>query len=316
MPSLSFTKTDKAKPIAIVRGGDKDGEVLYCSSEESSAAAAPKREINASKYEKELKFLKPSERVKVLNQLIEGIEKGADVESLVGVPEKAKAVFSRIKSEEANDKSIELPMDSCFQPIPDPDPKVRQVWYVAGQSGSGKSYFARGIAEAYKKLFPDREIYLISKLNEDSTLDTMKVGKPKRISLDSLVSDPVEMEELRDCLIIADDWDTLDKVYFDKVHKLIEDICIMGRHTNTSILILSHYLTNYKKTRLMLNEAHYLVLYPMATSFKALKYVCENYGGADKEHCMKMKKLGRWIVLAKNYPSWLMGAHTCELLHS
>lgn len=316
MPSLSFAKAPKAKPIAVVRGGDKDGEVLYLHSEDSSAAAGPKREINASKYEKELKFLKPSERVKVLNQMIEGIEKGVDVESLVGLPEQARAVFQRIKTEEANDKSIELPLDSSFQPIPDPDTKTRQVWYVAGQSGSGKSYFARGIAEAYKKLFPDREIYLISKLNEDSTLDTMKIGKPKRISLESLVTDPVDMEELRDCLLIADDWDTLTKPYLPVVQKLIDDICIMGRHTNTSLLILSHYLTNYKQTRLMLNEAHYLVLYPMATSFKALSYVCTNYGGADKEHCQKMKKLGRWVVLAKNYPSFLMSAHTCELLHS
>jgi hypothetical protein len=29
MPSLSFTPAKDAKPVAIVRGGDTDGEVLF-----------------------------------------------------------------------------------------------------------------------------------------------------------------------------------------------------------------------------------------------------------------------------------------------
>jgi hypothetical protein len=227
------------------------------------------------------------------------------------MPEVAKEAFARIKRDTASDKSIELPDDSVFQPIPSPDPKKRQVYYVAGQSGAGKSYFARGIAENYKKLFPDREVYLISKLTEDSTLDSMKIGKPNRILLDSLLDDPPEMEEFRDCLIIFDDYDTLEKKYYTVVHKLIEDLCIMGRHTNTTMLILSHYLTNYKQTRLILGEANFIVLYPLATSYKAMSYVCQHYGGLDKEHITELKRLGRWVCIMKNYPLYVISAHRC-----
>lgn len=314
MPTFSFTKDKDAKPIAVVRGGEKDGEILYLHNEET-AAKAPKREVPAVRYMKDLKFVKPAERVRLMNQLIEAREKGVVADDLVGVPAEAKPIYKRICNENDGDKSIELATDEMFVPIPSPDPKTRQVWYVAGQSGSGKSYFARGIAENYKKLFPEREIYLISKLQEDETLDKMKIGKPKRLSLDSLVADPVEMDEFKDCLVIFDDWDTLDKPFFPIVHKLIEDLAIMGRHTNTSMLILSHYLTNYSKTRLILGEAQFLVLYPLATSQKALKYVCEHYGGMDKEDIVGLKKRGRWVLIHKNYPSYVISQHEANILH-
>jgi len=314
MPSINYEKSKTAKPIAVVRGGDDDGKILYLHNDDVKTGGA-KKEVKAVKYMKELSFVKPGDRVKLMNQLSEGIAKGLDADAIVGLPDKAKEVYKRIQTDCSNDISIELPDDSTFQPIPDPDPKCRQVWYVAGQSGSGKSYFARGIAENYKKLYPDREIYLISKLNEDETLDKMKVGKPKRLSLQSLVDDPVDLDEFKDCLIIFDDWDTLDKPYFQVVHKLIEDLAIMGRHTCTSMLILSHYLTNYSKTRLILGEAQCLVLYPLATSQKALKYVCEHYGGMDKEDIVGLKKRGRWVLIHKNYPSYVISAHEANLLH-
>ncbi len=320
MPSLSFTKGAKSKAIAVVRGGDADGSVLYLHTEDKPAVeekSVVKKEVKALPYMKDLSFLKPAERVKVMQQLAEAVEKDIEPEALVGHSDEVKAIYKRIKSDSAGKTGIhiDLPDDSIFQPIPDPDPKVRQVWYVAGQSGSGKSYFARGIAENYKKLFPEREVYLISKLQEDETLDKMKIGKPKRISLQSLVDDPPDLDEFKDCLVIFDDWDTLDKPYFPVVHKLIEDLSIMGRHSNTSMLILSHYLTNYGKTRLILGEAQYLVLYPLATSQKALKYVCEMYGGMDKEDISGLKKRGRWVLIHKNYPSYVISTGEANLLH-
>lgn len=314
MPSLSFEKTKEAKPIAIVRGGDQDGAVLYLHTEDT-APKAPKKEVKAIRYMKDLTFVKPAERVKLMSKMIDEIGKGTDVEAIADLPAQAKDIYKRIQTDAINDKTIELPPDSQFQPIPSPDAKTRQVFYVAGQSGSGKSYFARGIAENYKKLYPEREIYLISKLQEDETLDKMKIGKPKRISLQSLVDDPPDLEEFKECLVIFDDWDTLDKPFFKVVHKLIEDLAIMGRHTCTSMLILSHYLSNYGSTRLILGEAQFLVLYPLATSQKALKYVCEHYGGLDKEDIMGLKKRGRWVCIHKNYPSYVISTHEANMLH-
>jgi len=310
MPCLNFEKHKDARPVAVVRGGDRDGDILYL--HQNAKNVSVKKDIKAVKYQSQLDHIKPSERVRALQDIITAVE--ADKDEYDG-DMKSKALFKRIKTDMENDKVIELPDDSTFQPIPNPDTKIREVWYVAGQSGSGKSYFARGIAENYKKLFPEREVYLISKLDEDETLDKMKIGKPKRISLQSLVDDPPDIKEFEDCLVIFDDFDTLSAPFEKVVLKLIEDLAIMGRHTRTSLLILSHYLTNYKKTRLILGEANYLVLYPLATAFKALKYVCENYGGLNKDDIIGLKKLGRWVLIAKNYPSYVLSAHEAYMPH-
>jgi hypothetical protein len=314
MVGLNFTKTDNAKPLAIVRGGEQDGQVLYL---HDNTKSAPGKNVDTVRWMGELRFLKPSERVRVMREMQEAIER--DVSPAEFLPtsgdDRLKPIYEKIKKSANEDTSIVLPDDSTFLPIPDIDPKKRQIWYAAGASGSGKSFFARTIAESYKKLFPEREIYLISKLEDDDTLDSMKVGRPKRLSLQSLVDDPVELDEFKDCLVIFDDFDTLSKPFDAVVLKLIEDLCIMGRHTNTSMVICSHFLSNYKKTRLILAEAQFLVFYPMATSFKALRYVAETYAGLSKDEVHQLKKLGRWVMVHKNYPQYLISAHTARLLN-
>jgi hypothetical protein len=235
-------------------------------------------------------------------------------DQLVGETALGKQLYDRILSDEAKDTSINLPDDSKFQIVPSPDPKKREVFYIAGASGSGKSYIAKGIAEMYHNLFPSREVYLISKLGEDSTLDTMK-PPPKRINIQTLIDDYPELEEFEDCCVIFDDYDTFTGPAEKVVHKLIDDLATMGRHTNTTMLCLSHYLTNYKKTRLLLNEATHIIVYPMATSFHALCYLLKTHIGMSKDDCRDLKKMGRWVCLYKHYPQWLVSLHHARVLN-
>jgi hypothetical protein len=210
-------------------------------------------------------------------------------------------------------KRVDLGEEGLFELLPNPDPKKREVWYVAGQSGSGKSYVAKGLAAYYKKLFPDRNVYLISKLEKDETLDALKFLK--RLSIRSFMADYPELEEFTDCMVIFDDWDTLDKDAHKVIHKLIEDLAIMGRHTNTTMLILSHYLTNYKQTRLILNEATHIVVYPMSTSYHALRHLIRGYVGVDEEDLKRHRLLGsRWLCYKKGYPMWMCSQHVAEML--
>jgi chromosomal replication initiation ATPase DnaA len=45
----------------------------------------------------------------------------------------------------------------------------RQILYITGASGSGKSYYTKQYCDQYRKLFPKNPIYLISSINEDSS---------------------------------------------------------------------------------------------------------------------------------------------------
>jgi hypothetical protein len=315
MPSLSLDKAPSAHPIAIVRGGENDGEILYLHEEDKRGGKKPKNEIRANKYANELRALKPQERVQLINRLEEAKTKGLDPDQLVGETPLGRDLYKRILYDDANDKTIQLDDEGCFELLPSPDKDKREVFYIAGASGSGKSWIAKGLGEYYKKLHPEREVYLISKLQEDSgTLDKMK-PKPKRLNIQSFIDDYPDLEEFKDCMVIFDDYDTFTGEAEKVVHKLIDDLATMGRHTNTTMLCLSHYLTNYKKTRLLLNEATHIVVYPMATSYHALSYLLKTHIGMTKDDIKDLKKMGRWVCIYKHYPQWLCSAHHARVLN-
>lgn len=312
MPSLSFEKAKGAKPIALVKGGESDGEVLYLH-EDDQLRKKPASEIKPAKYMSLLKEIKPMERVKVITRLQEAKEKKLNPEQLVGEPAIVKRIYEKILSDEVNDKSIEL-AEGQFQILPSPDPEKREVFYVAGASGSGKSYFAKGFAEYYKKLYPDREVYLISKLKEDETLDSLKFIK--RLDIQSFIDDYPDLEEFENCLTIWDDYDTLTGDAAKVVQKLINDLATMGRHTKSTMLCLTHYLTQYSKTRLILNEATHIVVYPQATSYHALRYLLKNYIGVEEEDIKDMRKWGsRWLCFGKNFPQYVLAQQKAKILH-
>ena len=314
MHSLSFDKIKGAKPIALVKGGEDDGKVLYLHEDDHKGNKGKKGEINAKRYATELRDMTKKEQVELLHRLTVARDKELAPESLIGESALAKALYERILADEAKDTSVNLPDGSQFEIVPSPDPKKREVFYIAGASGSGKSYIAKQIASLYKKIHPSRNVYLISKLGEDSTLDTM-VPPPKRINIETLIDDYPDLDEFKDCCVIFDDYDTFTGNHEKVVHKLIDDLATMGRHTNTTMLCLSHYLTNYKKTRLLLNEATHIVVYPMATSFHALSYLLKTHIGMTKDDCRDLKKMGRWVCVYKHYPQWLLSLQHARILN-
>lgn len=312
MASLSFEKFKGARPIAVVKGGDMADEVLYLH-HDHIGGSRKHQEIPAHKYQNVLKKFKKTEQAIILAKLQEALDE--DKPLAESEPEEVKDLLKRIKSDRETQTEVELPPDSLFHLIHNPDPKKREVIYIVGASGSGKSHVARQYAESYRSFFPQREIYLISKLNEDDTLDKTKGGAPKRINIQTLVDDPPDIEEFRDCMVIIDDIDALDKPLLKAVNTLANDIAITGRHTNTSLLWLSHHITDYSRTRLLLNEATVYVVYPQTTSRHALKYLLETHAGIDKENIKKLRKMGRFVAVQKNCPPFVIGPTSAALLN-
>lgn len=314
-PTLSFAKDDeKARPIARVKGGNNDGDILYLNMDDAKGAKQVKRKtIDRSKYMKDLKEFKPAEKTKIFVRLEEALHKGTEPSSMEE-KEPIKGVYERMWKDAHSDKTIELDDEGMFELLPSPDPKKREVWYIAGQSGSGKSFIARSLASYYKKLFPEREVYLVSKLQQDDTLDALKFLK--RLNIQSFIDDYPDLDEFKDSLTIWDDFDTLTGDAEKVVKKLIDDLAIMGRHTNTSMLILSHYLTNYKATRLILTEATHLVVYPQSTSYHAMRYLLKNQVGIDEDDLKRYRKFGsRWLLFGKGFPTFMISQKNAELLN-
>ena len=296
--SISFEASSKdSVAIAAVVGGDYDGKKVYLNDSRKGKATKSSLEFGDS-----LKHMRSRDRHDLMRVLNGANHKGTPAEHLQ-VPEDIKALYAKLtKTSEAEASTkIDLPPDSMFQLVPSSKPTVREVWYIAGPSGSGKSYIAKGLVERYRKQFTDREVFLVSKLKEDETLDNTKGGPLTRLDLDKLVAQPLEnLDALEDCMIVFDDYDTFTQPYAKVVNKLIDDIATMGRHSNTTMLCLSHYLSNYAKTRLLLCEATHFVLYPAATGNHALSYLLQTYLGFDKEETADLRRIrSRWICIHK-----------------
>jgi len=237
-------------------------------------------------------------------------------------PAAAAAAAASARSSRSNYRkgvsSIQLAPDEHFLIEPTHlKGEFRDIVYLSGQSGCGKSTMIKKFCERYRRIWPKRHIVLVSALEEDSTLRT---NEPplyiQRLNLQSLVDRPVELDELQDVLLIFDDVEGMPKDMAVAVQELADLVGNRGRHQATSLLYASHLSTDYKRTRNLLMESHWYVFYPSATSAKQLVHLLSTYGGLDREQVHAARRLpSRWVALRKMYPPVIMYDGGAYILH-
>tara|TARA_B100000446_G_scaffold187248_1_gene215822 strand:+ start:4031 stop:4813 length:783 start_codon:yes stop_codon:yes gene_type:complete len=217
------------------------------------------------------------------------------------------------KTDDTGKKRIDLTPDLIYELIPPTKPEKRSISYIPGASGSGKSYMAKILSSNYHKLYPNQPVFLISKLKSDETLDELQFIQ--RVDMDDFTAQPFDINGTEPSLIIFDDFETLEKDKLKIVLDAIDDISIMGRHKRISMIFISHNITNYKQTRLILNESHNIICFPQSTSYYQLKYLLKNYGNMDDNQVKHLRKLGRWSCIFTQYPNYVISQSSAYLLH-
>lgn len=223
-----------------------------------------------------------------------------------------KKIISLSDADESNGfKNIRL-KEGKFSHIPNTDLE-RDILYITGPSGSGKSWYANTYIKNYKKTYPKNNIYMFSPVVEDESISS----DIKRVKLDDrMVTDPLKIGELAESLVIFDDIDVIkDKKLREAIYGLLNEVLEVGRHIKVSCIITNHLPTNGKETRRMLNEAHAITYFPAAGSKVQLNRLLEQYIGMDKKDIKKAKQSGsRWVTVFKNYPQFVMTEHEMYLL--
>jgi hypothetical protein len=189
-----------------------------------------------------------------------------------------------------------------FQPIPDKQ-KERSITYVTGASGSGKSYWTRMYVDEYKRLYPKREVYLISSIADDSSIDKIKGLHRIKLEGDFLTND-VSAEDFKDSCLIFDDTDCITyKPLKLKIVGLLNSVLETGRHFNVEVIYTSHLACDGLNTKRILNECKSVVIFPSGLGGRSIKYLLDNYFGLDKEQIRKIKGVNsRWVAINKTYP--------------
>lgn len=233
-------------------------------------------------------------------------------------PQKTKVLYVNSEKDDVVNhlKEFKAPSkDWTFQQIPNITTE-RQILYVTGASGSGKSYFTKAFTDQYKKIYPKREVYLFSSISDDSSID--KVKNLRRIKLTpEFLSDEISVQDFKDSLVIFDDTDCItDKKMKLKITGILNAILETGRHFNVSCIYTSHVACDGRETKRILNEAHSLTIFPHGLGGRSLKYLLESYLGFDREQIKRIKKLNsRWVSILKTFPMVVLSEKEAYVLN-
>ena len=208
----------------------------------------------------------------------------------------------------------------------------REMLFVSGLSGSGKSTFAGQYARSYQltcdnipKNSPyfrknQRRVIVISAVTQDEAFDGVDI---QRVVFEDLLLDngdvdeeAIIIEDLENSLCIFDD---IDKCANKKIMKFLQhlrDQCLeRGRHHNINMLCLNHQLMNYKETKVVLMEATKIVFFPSSGASEQIKRFLKSYGGLDKKQIQGVFECkSRWVMLSKQAPSYILHANGCYFL--
>jgi hypothetical protein len=223
-------------------------------------------------------------------------------------------------------KKYEIKIKNEITPLPT---LKRQIIYIPASQDSGKTYRVGMFIKYWLKMFPDRRVIFISKLEKDDTI-TEVLGKKNEKKIERLIPDisflenKFKLDEFQDSLMVFDDiissnWsDNEDIKESEKENKMIQqyliswanDVSQNGRHFNIHIILTSHAIYDGQKTSKILNDLTDICIFPRTTGPHHLNYLLTQYLGLDKKQITFITALNsRWIWIHKNDPRYLIYDH-------
>jgi hypothetical protein len=243
----------------------------------------------------ELLYINPRPRripEEILEQAVEAIELGANQEE---IEEKLMEDYGN------GDLGDEIEFDEDCEVMFMPSMKPERI-YIAGQQGLGKSWICKEYAKRWKCLYPEGEIVLISRHDDDETYDDGE--EMNHLLADQrLFEQDWSLENLAGKLIIFDDMDNLVGGLAKFVKDIIQDIASNGRKYGIYLIYVSHLICDGSKTRSILNEANKVVIFP-GNSVAHNKRYLNTYAGFGKmsiEKVLSLKGLSRWACICTGH---------------
>jgi hypothetical protein len=194
-----------------------------------------------------------------------------------------------------------------LQPLPNFNKPDRN--YIAGPTDSGKSYYIKNLLLQLRKVYPEKPIHIFSDVDEDPELDNIPLINKYKLDSDMIMKNGyIKPEKLSNSIVVFDDIDSIQNKEISKIISSLRDSLLRrGRHESISVIVTSHLLTNYKDTRIILNESDFITLFPKAGNVYSLKYILEKYVGLSRDQIKKLLALNsRWVTIYKRYPNYIM----------
>lgn len=186
----------------------------------------------------------------------------------------------------------------------------RLSYFIAGPPGCGKSTTAAQILS----LFPNQPIYLFSDVTEDRAFEGLEIRRMK-MEAELIKELKPEMFAMKsDCWVVFDDIDKIrDAAVSKALIALMDNIIANGRshggHT-INVIATSHSLADYRKTKYMIENCEYWVVFPSKTINSQLKRLLSKMD-LDK---LDLKKYER-VFVHQSHPSFIVTDFFISLLN-
>lgn len=201
-----------------------------------------------------------------------------------------------------------------------PNSDAREILYICGASGTGKSTLAAQYIKKFIKIFPDSDIFIISRKDSDEVFDDIEEKKKekdkqiKRIKIDDeLLSNPIDIlkDSEPNTLFVFDDIDSIEIRFFKLIYSMILDLLEVGRSYKLYGIITSHLLNsnNKKFSRVIFNEAHF-IFFPPKVNKRGNRYFLKEYMGFNDDEIDRILEMkDRFVCVHKQYPPYIIGEH-------
>lgn len=176
----------------------------------------------------------------------------------------------------------------------------RDIIYVSGKSGSGKSSICASYIKIYNELFPNYKIYLISHKKNDICFRDLNII---HIPLEYNLLNSLNSYHFKNSLVLFDDFEHFNGNLGDSIYNLLNDLLFNGRSLGVTVLICTHLIANGKKTKSFLSECTHLTLFPNFMSKKNFYYILHDYVGFDNNIINSLYNTSeRWISIYMRMP--------------
>jgi SpoVK/Ycf46/Vps4 family AAA+-type ATPase len=225
-----------------------------------------------------------------------------------------KYVTIYVQDDENNEKLgnlITLPTGHKFQLIP-PAESFRIA--IFGPTGVGKSTLASSFLKEYHKRFKNNKIFMVSPTRTDEAYQNLKIGWIKID--DTLITDPIDVTEFKDCCIVFDDSEVLStKKNINTAVEIFRNQALEnGRKLKIGTIVINHVIQNGNQTKKVLNECNIICVF-IKGNFHAIEKLCKIYLGFDKKTIDYIRNLkSRWAIIKSTYPQVIISEHEVKLV--
>lgn len=211
----------------------------------------------------------------------------------------------------------------------DPQGK-RDVFYLTGGSGCGKTYQSSKFAQNYRNMYPNNNIILISHQPPTEKKDPLSLRhlnciffdlrNPKVCENNFVGSEKLTIKDLADSLVIFDDYENIrDKTVYKGVFNLILDILFTGRHYRCSTILIRHTRSSISETTQILTETPWICLFPGGITAESIEYFSNRYCGISKSIMKDILSFchsnnERYMYCHCNYPIMVVTDHSIRII--